>query len=220
MATTTGLVTVEQYRQLPEIGARMRGPLARRVFYGLNASMVGLSLDDALVRAGAVNSHQRDRSRRPAFGAGLGYVLSPRVILTFDAVGGTSSLTARRLENATSRLLQNGNVDDRFVSAHAAIQADLSRHLFVSGSLVAVAQTRHTGLSVFADRFGKISPIGDSIFPIPASRYQAVGKYSDYGAGWRFSPDLFVQYLYSTDYGYTSGTHTVMLRYTIHFHRE
>jgi FecR protein len=203
-----------------EIGARLRGPLAHRLFYGLDASIVGISLDDALVRGGAPNSHQRDRSHREAFGMGLGYALSSRVILTFDAVGGISSLAARRLETATNRLLQNDNADDRFVSFHTAIQADLSRHLFVSGSLLAVMQTRNSGYSVFPDRFGNILPLGDSFFPIPASRYQAVGKYSDYGAGWRFSPDLFVQYLYSTDYGYTAGTHTIMLRYTIHFRKE
>ena len=149
-------------------------------------------------------------------------VLSPtrsqprRVLMTLDAVGGTSSLTALRLENATSRLVQNGQGDDHFVSLHLAIQADLSRHLFVSGSLLAVSQTRHTEFSVS----GGNAPLGDSFFPIPATRYQAVGKYSDYGLGWRFSPSLFVQYLYSTDYGYTAGTHTIMLRYTIHFHRE
>jgi hypothetical protein len=203
-----------------ELGARLRGPLSRRLFYGLDASLVGLSLDDALVRAVVVNSNQRDRSHREAFGAGLGYVLNPRVIFTFDAVGGKSSLTARRFESATSRLLQNGNADDRFVSLHAAIQTDLSRHLFVSGSLLAVMQTHHTGYLVFPDRFGQIVPLGDAFFPTLATRYQAVGKYSDYGAGWRFSPDLFVQYLYSTDYGYTAGTHTIMLRYTIRFHGE
>ena len=65
-----------------------------------------------------------------------------------------------------------------------------------------------------------IAPIGDSFFPIPANRYQAVGKYSDYGLGWRLSPDLFVQYVYSTDYGYSAGTHTVMLRYTIRLGKE
>jgi hypothetical protein len=203
-----------------ELGVRMRGPLSSKLFYGLDASVVGLSLDDALVRAAAVKSHQRDRSQREAFGVGLGYVLNPRVILTFDAVGGTSSLTALRLESATSHLLQNNHADDRFVSLHTAIQTDVTRHLFVSGSLLAVAQTRRTGFSVFPDRLGNILALGDSFFPIPATRYQAVGKYSDYGVGWRFSPDLFVQYLYSTDYGYTAGTHTIMLRYTIHFHKE
>ena len=102
-----------------EIGARLRGPLSRKLFYGLDASIVGLSLDDALVRAGAVNSHQRDRSHREAFGLGLGYVLNPRVILTLDAVGGTSSLMALRLENATSRLLQNGQADEPlYLAAH------------------------------------------------------------------------------------------------------
>ena len=203
-----------------EFGARLRGPLSRKLFYGLDASVVGLSLDDALVRIAAVNSHQRDRSHREAFGFGLGYVITPRLILTFDAVGGKSSLTALRLETATSRLLQNDHGDDRFVSGHFAIQADVTRHFFVSGSLLAVTQTRNTGYSVLPDRLGAMLPLGDTFFPIPATRYQAVGKYSDYGAGWRFSPDVFVQYLYSTDYGYTAATHTIMLRYTIHFHKE
>ena len=147
-------------------------------------------------------------------------MLTPRVILTFDAAGGRSNLSALRLENATSSTLQNGHSDSRFVSFHTAIQADVTRHFFLSGSLLAVSQTRQTGFLVFPDRLGMIAPIGDSFFPIPASRYQAVGKYSDYGAGWRFSPDLFVQYVYSTDYGYTAGTHTVMLRYTIRLSKE
>ena len=117
-------------------------------------------------------------------------------------------------------MVQNGQADDRFISFHTAIQADLSRHLFVSASLLAVSQRRQTGFSLLPDSFGVIAPIGDTFFPIPASRYQALGKYSDYGAGWRFSPDLFVQYVYSTDYGYSAGTHTVMLRYTIRLHKE
>lgn len=39
-------------------------------------------------------------------------------------------------------------------------------------------------------------------------------RFSDFGAGWRFNTNLFVQYVYSTDYGVTSAAHTLMLRYT------
>ena len=39
-------------------------------------------------------------------------------------------------------------------------------------------------------------------------------RFSDFGAGWRFTPNLFAQYVYSTDYGTTRGAHTLMLRYT------
>jgi len=38
-------------------------------------------------------------------------------------------------------------------------------------------------------------------------------RFSDFGAGWRFTPNLYTQYLYSTNYGVTSGTHTLMLRW-------
>jgi hypothetical protein len=97
------------------------------LFYGIDGSLIGLSLDDALVRTGLPDSHQRDRARRGAIGLGLGYLLTPRVIVSFDAVGGSSGLTASRFENATSALVQTGYGDNRFVSFHAAVQADLTR---------------------------------------------------------------------------------------------
>jgi hypothetical protein len=45
---------------------------------------------------------------------------------------------------------------------------------------------------------------------------QYAPRFSDFGAGWRFTRNLFVQYVYSTDYGTSSATHTLMLRYTFH----
>jgi hypothetical protein len=202
-----------------EVGMRLRGPVTRRLFYGFDASLVGLSLDDGLVRAGIANSHQRDRARRGALGLGFGYLLSPRVILSFDAVGGSSRLSALRTADTTGTLLQAGQGDDRFVSFHGAVQADLTHHLFVNASLLTVLERRNIGFTLLPDPAGG-SLIGDSFFPIPPLPVQRVGHYSDFGAGWRFSPDLFVQYVYSTDYGYTQSSHTLMLRYTIHFHRE
>ena len=43
--------------------------------------------------------------------------------------------------------------------------------------------------------------------------YPIGSHFSDYGAGWRFSRDLFVQYLFSTDYGFSTPSHIIMLRY-------
>src|SRR5690349_19968843 len=62
-----------------EVGVRLRGPLTQKLFYGLDGSHIGLSLDDALVRASVANSNQRDRARRGAAGLGLGYLLTPKV---------------------------------------------------------------------------------------------------------------------------------------------
>ena len=77
-----------------EFGIRLRGPLTTRWFYGIDGSLIGLSLDDALVRTGAPNSHQRDRARRGAAGFGVRVLLTPRVILSFDGAGGSSRLSA------------------------------------------------------------------------------------------------------------------------------
>jgi hypothetical protein len=35
------------------------------------------------------------------------------------------------------------------------------------------------------------------------SACQLASHFSDFGIGWRFSPNLFAQYLFSTDYGMT-----------------
>ena len=44
--------------------------------------------------------------------------------------------------------------------------------------------------------------------------WRHAGRFSDFGAGWRFTPNLFAQYIYCTDYGVTRAAHTLMLRYT------
>jgi hypothetical protein len=197
-----------------ELGMRLRGPLSRRLFYGLDASLVGLSLDDGLVRQDAANSHQRDRARRAVAGAGLGYLLNRRVILTFDLSGGASSLRAARSEDASGLLLQNNRGDDHFLAAHGSLQADLTRRLFVSMSLLTVWLGKDYRFLLYPDSAGVVALRGDSFFPIPFNAYQPTGHYSDYGIGWRFSSNCLVEYVYSTDYGYTTGSHSLMLRYT------
>ena len=41
--------------------------------------------------------------------------------------------------------------------------------------------------------------------------------YSNYGIGYRFTPNLVFQYIFSTDYGQTRPRHSFLLRYTFDF---
>jgi len=88
----------------------------------------------------------------------------------------------------------------RFGSVHVAMQTDVTRRLFASASYLNLWQRQ--GMTWFPGTY----PIGS--------------HFSDYGAGWRFSRDLFVQYLFSTNYGFSTPSHTVMLRYTFRLKAE
>ncbi|MGA3239648.1 MAG: hypothetical protein ABSG03_25515, partial [Bryobacteraceae bacterium] len=168
----------------------------------------------ALVRTGTVNSGETDRGQRASVGWGLGYVLSRRTVLTFDAAGGTSLVASSRFEDATGNLLQNGTANGYFLSGHTAIQIDLSSRLFVSASYLNVWRKQHLNVNLFPDQFGATSLVQDSFFPLTPTAYDLASHFSDFGVGWRFSPNFFVQYLFTTDYGVTSSSHSLLLRYT------
>jgi len=203
-----------------ELGLRLRGAIAPRLSYGLAASWLGISLQDDLLRTDAVASHQRDRSERGLLAFGLGYALTRRIELSFDATGGAARNAATRIEDSTGHTLQNGDANPYFFSLHAAIQANLSRHLFVSASLMNVWQSQNLTVDLFPDRYGQQTMVQDSFFPSGTAGYTYGNRFSDFGAGWRFTPAFFVQYLYSTDYGATAASHTLMLRYTFRLRRE
>jgi hypothetical protein len=195
-----------------EVGLRVRGAITPRLSYGLAASWLGISLFDGMTRYDTSNSHQRDRSHRGAAAFGLGYALTPRTVLTFDLAGGASRNTAFRNEDATGRVLQRSAGDGRFAALHAAVQHDVTRRLFASATFLQVWPSNGFAVSVFPDRFGRMVQVTDSFFPLaPAT---SATRFSDFGAGWRFTRDLLVQYIYSTDYGFSPATHSVMLRYT------
>ena len=202
-----------------EIGFRLRGALQPRLFYGFTGAWVVDSLSDALVRTGVVNSSERDRAALASLGFGIGYALSPRIVVTLDSAGGTSRLAASRTEDATGNLLQNGAANGHFVSAHVAVQFNLSRRLFTSVSYLNVWHAQQLNVNLFPDQFGNTSLVQDSFFPLVPSAYQIASHFSDFGVGWRFSSGLFAQYLFTTDYGVSSPVHILMLRYTFKLHR-
>jgi hypothetical protein len=197
-----------------EIGFRLRGALTPRLFYGAAGSWLGTSLAGGLAPSGTAESLPRDRAQRNSLGFGMGYAASRRVLLTLDTAAGASRVAASRFESATGNLLQNGAANGHFVSAHAALQVNLTRRFFVSGSLLNVWRAQQVNVDLFPDQFGWTSLAQDSFFPLAPSAYQLAPRFSDFGAGWSFSPKFFAQYLFTTDYGVTSSSHALMLRYT------
>ena len=198
-----------------EAGIRLRGVISPRLYYGVTAAWLGISLGDTLSRINAVPSHARDRAQRGSLALGLGYSLTDRTVLTFDLAGGVGRTSAARNENATLALLQNGVDRSRFTSFHAAVQHDLTRRVFFSASLMQVWQSHKLNVDLFPDAYGNRILVQDSFFNVTSGLPYAA-RFSDYGAGWRFSRNLYVQYVFSTDYGVTSPTHTLMLRWTFH----
>jgi hypothetical protein len=198
-----------------EAGVRLRGMISPRLHYGVTAAWLGISLGDALLRTNTAPSHARDRAQRGSLAVGLGYALTSRTVLSFDLAGGSGRTTAARLEDATRALVQSGVDRNRFASLHAAIQHDLTRRIFFSASLLQVWQSHRLNVTLFPGSYGPGTFVDDSFFTV-ASASPYASRFSDYGAGWRFSPNLVAQYVYSTDYGSTSATHTLMLRWTFH----
>ncbi|MHB8504056.1 MAG: hypothetical protein ACYDHE_24320, partial [Candidatus Acidiferrales bacterium] len=148
-----------------------------------------------------------------SFAAGLGYALRPRILLTLDLAGGVSNTTAMRREDATSNLLERNQRSSPFLSAHEAIQADVWRHMFVSGSLLTIRQTPSTNLSLYPDRFGRLLT-SDGIFaPNGITSDGSTIYYSEFGAGWRFTNNFLAEYVFTTDYGVTRPSHVFLLRY-------
>jgi hypothetical protein len=196
-----------------EFGLRLRGQISPRISYGFAAAWLGISLQDAMDRITTVDSHQRDRAQRESMAAGLGYALTRSTTLSVDLAGGTARTWASRTEDSSGTLLQNAVAGSHFVSAHAAVQSDITRRLFLTASFLNIWQAHNLNVSLFPDKFGNRTSVESAFFPLNQTTLYAP-RFSDFGVGWRFSRNLFAQYVYSTDYGRTSATHTLMLRYT------
>jgi hypothetical protein len=128
-------------------------------------------------------------------------------VLSLDVAGGLARTQSLRREALTANLLEKERERFRFLSLHAAIQADVWRRLFVSGSLLSITQSRLTDSSLFTDQSGR--------------RLTNDGPFTDFfataGIGWRFRRNLLAEYIFTTDFGQTTPRHTLLLRYTFNF---
>jgi hypothetical protein len=197
-----------------EVGVRFRGVLTKKLFYGAQASWFLLSLDEQLKLSTIVNSHEHDRTTGSSFAVGIGYVFRPRIVFTLDLAGGFANSATIRTEDATSNLLQRNGRSSPFWSAHEAIQADVWRHLFVSGSLLTIRQTRSANLALYPDRFGRLLTSDGTFAPNRLTRNGSTIYYSEFGVGWRFTDNFLAEYVLSTNYGLTQPSHTFLLRYS------
>jgi hypothetical protein len=100
------------------------------------------------------------------------------------------------------------------LSAHEAIQADIWRHWFVSGSLLTVRQTLSTDLALYPDRFGRLLTPDGIFAPNGVTRDHTTLYYSEFSAGWRFTDSFLAEYVLSTNYGMTRPSHVFLLRYS------
>jgi len=197
-----------------EIGFRLRGPFSRRLFYGLEGSYLSATIDENARRSGVVSSKILSKSQRATLGFGLGYVIKPRTVFSFDVTGGLARINDARDESATSNLLETERKKASFLSLHVALQADVFRRLFVSGSLLSVTQSRVSDLSLYPDRYGRLMT-GDGMFqPNGSTRDRFTDYFSNVGFGWRFNRNFLGEYIFSTDFGQTSPRHTLLFRYT------
>ena len=199
-----------------EAGIRFRGVLTRKLFYGLQASWFLLSMDEQLRLSAIVNSHQHNRTTGSSFAVGLGYVLNPRIAFTLDLAGGFSNATGVRAEDATGNSLERDHRTSPFFSAHTAIQADVWKNLFVTGSLLTTRQNFYQNLTLYPDRFGQLQTSDGTFAPNGYTSNGSMSYYSEFGVGWRFNDNFLAEYVFSTDYGKTSPSHVFLLRYTFH----
>jgi hypothetical protein len=201
-----------------ELDVRLRGPITRRLFYGLEAGLLFTNQDDKLQPAEGDGVTGLELTKRVGASAGLGYAPSRRILLAFDISGGSSWTKDRQSHSDTGNLMQVSRDSIHFLSTHAALQTDIWRRMFASASILSLTQASRGNLLA-----GSIEPLptrfGQSV-PNGISRNHFTDYSSDFGIGWRFSPYFLAQYIYSTDYGLTPPRHTFLLRYSFRSGRE
>jgi hypothetical protein len=212
------LDSVSYEGQTSEIGLRLRGPITRRLFYGVESSWLTVKLNENIQRAAIVDTTERERITRAAFSFGLGYAPRRRTALSADVATGFSRVKEEYYEDATGNLTGDERKRNRFFSAQIGAQTDVWRELFVSASIFSVTQTRITDLKLYPDRFGRrLTSFGESA-PDGRTRKSFTENYSDFGVGWRFKPNLLAEYVYSTGHA-AAPRHVFLLRYTFKFER-
>jgi len=108
-----------------------------------------------------------------------------------------------------------------FVSWSApGIDQYMPDRMILNASFLFIRQAYDLNQLAYPDSFGNTMLITDPFLPLTATGYRPPRNSSDFGAGWRFSNGLLLQYMFSTSYGVDSGGHTLMLLYTFRHRRE
>jgi hypothetical protein len=192
----------------------LRGPVTRRLFYGLEGSLLRVGSDEQIRRAVIVDSTAHASVTRVGAGFGLGYALRRTTVLSADFAFGLSLVRERNYEDATGNLLEDDRRRVRFASAHLGLQTDVWRQSFISVSALAIRQAHTTDLSLYPDRFGRRLTSFGLDEPDGRARHTTAISLSDFGAGWRFNSNLLLEYIFSVNRDLGPPRHVFLLRYT------
>lgn len=185
-----------------ELGLRLRGPVTKQLFYGVEATLLAVNLDERR-RTGEVVMNDRERTLLAAFGVGLGYALRPGAVFSLDVAGAISHTKELQLGELAGILRTDERQRNLAFSVHGAVQTDVWRKLFVNASILALTEQREVRFLLPAN-----------VPPGNLTRDRFTSYYSDFGVGWRFTPNFLAQYVFSTDYGRNPPGHTLLLLYT------
>jgi hypothetical protein len=213
-----GLDSTRQEGRSSEVSFKLRGPLARRLFYGLEGSLLWGGSDGQIRRAAVLDSTTRADANSAVVSFGLGFALRRTTVLSADLAFGLSRVHQERRLSSTVDPVEDRRVRERSLSAHAGLQTDVWRRSFVSVSALVIGEANTIDLSLFPDLFGRrLTSLGLEE-PDGRSRQNSTYLFSDFGAGWRFSPNLVAEYIFSINSGLGPPRHIFLLRYT--FKRE
>jgi ferric-dicitrate binding protein FerR (iron transport regulator) len=190
-----------------EIGLRWRASLARRVFYGLEASGLWERIESQRALANQLLADEQDRARRLRLGAGLGVALRRHSFFSLDLSGGGYRTTKPVATGIIAPRFRSER--GHFFSAHAALQSDLGRRAFASASFLLTMRRGDFEI----ENFSAASPVLKSVVQ-PPFRQNLRGTFSNVGLGWKFKPNLIAEYILSMDHQRRAPSHSLLLRYT------
>ncbi|MBL8191583.1 MAG: FecR domain-containing protein [Acidobacteria bacterium] len=201
--------------QSNELGLRWRGPLTRKLFYGVEGHWLTTGIRENINRAIAVEVIERERITRASASFGVGYALTRQTVFSADVAAGQSTILEDYYEHATGNPIEQERARRRFVSAQIGVQSDLWKNLFGSVSVLRIAQSHTENRQLFPDRFGRLLDANGLPASIGLERDQFSDNYADFGFGWRVTKNILAQYILATSLGRQSPNHIFLLRYTL-----
>lgn len=200
--------------QSNELGLRWRGPLTRKLFYGVEGHWLTTGVHENINRAIAVEVFERERITRASASFGVGYALTRQTVFSADVATGQSTILEDYYEQATGNPIERERTRRRFVSAQIGVQSDLWKNLFGSVSVLRIAQAHTENRELFPDRFGRLLDANGLFTTAGSEREKFSDNYADFGLGWRLTPNILAQYILATSFGQQSPNHIFLLRYT------
>ncbi|HEU0176081.1 MAG TPA: FecR family protein [Blastocatellia bacterium] len=212
-----------------EIGARFRASLTRRLFYGVEGSYLYERINSRREPLNWTTAFNRYHylARRARLGAGLGFALTSKILLDFDATGGVFNNGRPPEEpiNSSGNFFSYSSspgslrsVGGTSISAHAAVQTNLWRGLLLSASSLKTVRRDLFYEQVITYRylytFSDGTPAYEPVESYRPNKVTDTNRLTSISIGWKFKPNFITEYLYSYDQRYQGASHSFNIRYT------